>query len=315
MIVRLAVALLFAGLAGCANPGPVMPPIWTTTDAQSLPRRALIDRVPFVPQERFYCGPAALTMALRTTGIDADPEAVGRAVYTPGREGTLRSDILAGARRWERMAIPLAAPGDLLREIAAGNPVVVFQNLSFNFFPQWHFAVALGYDLEAQTIVLHSGTNPFLQTDLETFQRTWRRGEYWGLVVTAPERIPETASERAALEAAAALERQKAAAAAAAAYSAISSRWPRSFAAAMGTGNVLLSAGRLDAAEAAFRNALEIRPDAPEAWNNLAYVMSGKGRGQEAVAAAEKAVRFASSRKDFYERSLDEIRAKAKRPG
>lgn len=310
-----AAVLLMAGMAGCAAVSPPPQPFWT--DAQSAPRRSLVSTVPFVPQTDHYCGPAALTMVLRASGLAVDLKEVERAVYTPGREGTLRNDMVAGARRWQRLAVPLERPGDLIREIAAGNPVVVFQNLSLESAPQWHFAVALGYDLDNENVVLHSGTSPYYQTALATFQRTWQRGDYWGLVVTAPGRIPETASERSALEAAAALERQGPAAAvsATAAYKAITARWPHSFGAAMGLGNVYYAARQFDRAEVAYRNALGIRPDAPEAWNNLAYALLDKGDRQEALSAARMAVRYGADRKEAYQRTLDEIQARARGPG
>jgi hypothetical protein len=36
-----------------------------------------------------------------------------------------------------------------LREVAAGNPVLVLQNLSFAWAPVWHYAVVMGYDADA----------------------------------------------------------------------------------------------------------------------------------------------------------------------
>ena len=74
------------------------------------------------------------------------------AVYTPGREGTLASDMIAAARRNGRVAVPVTSLPALLAELAAGNPVIVFQNLGLGFVPRWHYAVAFGYDLAAGRI-------------------------------------------------------------------------------------------------------------------------------------------------------------------
>jgi len=58
--------------------------------------------------------------------------------------------MIAAARRNGFVAIELAPNlSDLLAEIAAGNPVVVLQNLALDWYPAWHYAVAIGYDLKA----------------------------------------------------------------------------------------------------------------------------------------------------------------------
>ena len=47
-------------LAGCATPQAEA----LLADAGGLPVRAEVAKVPFYPQEKFYCGPAAMAMAL-----------------------------------------------------------------------------------------------------------------------------------------------------------------------------------------------------------------------------------------------------------
>ena len=138
--------------------------------------------------------------------------------------------------------------------------MIVFQNLALSIAPQWHFAVVIGYDLDRKEIILHSGTNPGLRTDLSTFERTWARGDHWALVVTPADRIPPTADEQEALEAAAALERLYQLLPANRAWRAITERWPGSFGGQMGLGNTLLARRDYPAARSAFGRALEIRP-------------------------------------------------------
>ena len=71
----------------------------------------------------------------------------------------------------------------MLTEIAAGNPVIIFENLALSWLPQWHYALALGYDLQRQEIILHSGHDANFRWDLSKFERSWMLGDYWGLVV------------------------------------------------------------------------------------------------------------------------------------
>ncbi len=302
---RLAAAVLVAAVAGCAAPQTAK--LLETRAASGLPARALIEDVPLIPQEDLYCGPAALAMALTAAGAPAGQQEVAEAIYTPGREGTLRSDVLGGARRWGRMAVPVTTMADLLAEIAAGNPVIVFQNLALGFAPQWHFALAIGYDLDTRQLILHSATIARLRTDLSTFEHTWARGDHWGLAVTAPDRLAATADEPEAMAGAAALERVGRLTDAATAWQAVIGRWPDSFGGHMGLGNARFARHDYAGARAAFLRAADIRPEAAVAWNNLAYALARLGNKRAAIAAAEKAVKLGGG-KPTYRETLDEIR-------
>jgi tetratricopeptide (TPR) repeat protein len=282
------------------------------SDRQGLPERAEVPAVPFFAQEDLYCGPAALATTLAWSGLPVTQEELAPVVYTPGREGTLQSDIVAGARTYGRLAVPVNQLPALLREIAAGNPVLVFQNLGLSWLPQWHYAVALGYDLEAGTIVLNSGRNERMALPLATFERTWARADHWALAITPPDRLPATASAQSATEAAAGLERARRRAEAASAYRAVVTRWPDAYIAWMGLGNTRFALKEFAAAENAYRHAGELRPDAPEPWNNLAYALAQQGRTYEAIPFAERAVAKAADlpgeRAKQFRDSLVEIR-------
>lgn len=299
-----ACGLLLAGLlAACAAPQTEA----VLAAADALPARVEVAGVPFYAQEKYYCGPAALAMALTWSGDPVTQHDLVAEVYTASREGTLRSDVLAAARRHGRLAVPVRDLRALLSELAAGHPVVVFQNLALELVPRWHYAVAVGYDLEARQIVLHSGTEARRALDLFAFERTWERGEYWALVVLPPERLPATADEGAVLEAAAALERVERPDAAAQAYRAALARWPESFPARMGLGNALYARRAYAEAQRAFEAAIRQRPEDPAPWNNLAYVLSALGRPAEARRAAEQAVRLAPGDAAPYRATLREV--------
>lgn len=300
---RLASLVLALGLAACAA---------TQTERLleqpgGLPPQVAISEVPFFPQERYYCGPAALAMVLAWSGLPVTAEDLVSQVYTPGREGTLRSDILGGTRRNGRLAVEVRRLDALLAELAAGHPVLVFQNLGLDLLPQWHFAVAIGYDLPAGTITLHSGTEARRRVALATFERTWRRGDFWALAVLAPDRLPATANRRDVVAAAAGLERAGRLAEAETAYATLLGRWPESHVALMGLGNTRYAAGNASGAEAAYRKAIELRPDAAAAWNNLAYALKALGRRSEAISAAQQAVALGGAQTMRYRESLREI--------
>jgi tetratricopeptide (TPR) repeat protein len=296
--------LLILLLGGCATPQVAaliaQPP-------PALPERAELTSVPFYPQERYQCGPAALATALVYSGADTSPDALVSQVYLPEREGSLQAEMLAAARRHGRVAYRLAPQlENVLQEVAAGTPVVVLQNLAFAFLPRWHYAVVVGYDQPREEIVLRSGTTRRLTMTLSNFERTWARSQYWAMVAIAPERLPATATEHSYVAAAVALERVSADAARRA-YATALTRWPRNLLARIGSGNLAYAAKNFAAAEAAYRQATRDHPQAADAWNNLAQTQLEMGRKDEALEAAQRAVALGGPRLTQYQTTLKAI--------
>ncbi len=303
----LLISVLAAVLAGCATPQTDL----VLANRSDLPTAVEIPNVPFFPQQKYYCGPAALAMVLAWSGLPVTQDDMAKQVYTPGREGSLRTDILAGARRNGRLAVTVRTLPSLMAEIAAGNPVLVFQNLALDWYPQWHYAVAFGYDLQAGTLLLHSGTEERHRIDLSAFERTWRRGDFWALVVMPPDRLPATAEEQPLIDASVGLARAKKHREAAAAFAAVTQRWPNNFVAHMALGNARYASSDVPGAAAAFQTAARRFPAKASAWNNLAFVLAELGRRDEAVEAARKAVHLGGADAPKYRETLDEITGNA----
>jgi len=289
-------------LAACATPSARGPAY-----GDRLPARAEVADVPFHAQTENQCGPAALAMVLGWSGLPVAPEDVAEQVLTPEREGTLSHDLVTAARRAGRLAMPVQGMDQLLVELAAGHPVVVLQNLGLGWYPQWHYAVAIGYDLEADTLTLHSGEEPRQVMSLATFVRTWQRADQWALSVLPPDSLPALADEGSVLVAAVGLEQAGRHDAAAVAYGAVLERWPDSVAALIGLGNARYAAGQLAGAEAAFRTAVSFHPEEAAAWNNLAHVLAERGELAEALAAAKRAVDLGGNDAATYRATLQEI--------
>lgn len=303
--IRPVLLVLLIVLGGCAAPGYKA----IQNEPGALPERAAVEKVPFYPQEAYYCGPASLAMMLSWAGFPATQEQIAEQVYTPGRQGTLPIDLLSGARRNGALAVQTTSLRNLLAEIAAGHPVLVFQNLGLELWPQWHFAVAYEYDLARDVIVLHSGKTERRVTDLNQFTRTWERADNWAVTITRPSHLPAKAHVTDVLEGAAGLERASRLQAAADAYAAVSQRWPDNIAARMGRGNVMFAREQFQAAAGHFRSATSINSEYAPAWNNLAYTLSRLGRHQEAIEAAERAVEYGNSDDSNYKETLEDIRS------
>jgi tetratricopeptide (TPR) repeat protein len=242
-------------------------------------------------------------MVAQAAGVQVQPDDLTEQVYLPGRQGSLQVDMLAASRRQGLLSYPLAPRlGDLLREVAAGHPVLVLQNLTFSFAPLWHYAVVIGFDRERNTIMLHSGVTERLEMSLFTFERTWARGDSWSMVVLPPTRLPVTADADAYAEAAAALERVQPLAAQTA-YATALKTWPDHRAALLGAANTAYTLGQLDRATAAYQTATKLHPDFADAWNNLAQILFERGRRADAAAAIARAVALGGPRAARY-RSL-----------
>ncbi|MDH3558343.1 MAG: PA2778 family cysteine peptidase [Deltaproteobacteria bacterium] len=266
-----------------------------------------MDTVPFYPQEAYQCGPASLAMTLTWSGIQVDPEAITPEVFTPSLKGSLQSAMISTARRRGRVAYPISGVEEMLEEVAAGHPVIILQNLGLAWYPVWHYAVVVGYDLEQGIVLLHSGVTSQKRLSQRVFNNTWARGDYWGLLVLPPSRLPATATEHNYVSAVLGLEKAQQWLAAIEGYNTALARWSSSLSARMGLGNSYYALGDLESAEAAFREATRQFPTNGMAFNNLAQVLWEQGKQQEALEAASRAVDLDGPLVEEYRRTLKEI--------
>ena len=255
-----------------------------------LPPRAELSKVPFFPQTEYQCGPAALATVLANAKVKVKPDDLVSEVYVPDRKGSLQVEMLAAARRHGMISYELAPRyEDVLREIAAGTPVIVLQNFSVGPFDNWHYAVAVGYDLDEDNLILRSGDKQrqVLKAGLNEF--VWKRSGYWAMVVVPPNRIPATAQEASWLSAIAAFERVGTPRVARTAYTTFLKRWPDNVNAMVGLANTFYAAGDLKESEKTLRTALARDPDSVVVLNNLAQTLSDQGRNLEALALINRA--------------------------
>jgi tetratricopeptide (TPR) repeat protein len=188
----------------------------------------------------------------------------------------------------------------LLREVAAGNPVLVLQNLAFSFSPVWHYAVVIGFDAAQGSVTLHSGRTEKLQMPLTTFERTWARADHWAMLALPPQRLPATAQADAYVASVVALERVQPAAAQTA-YATALRAWPSHRIALLGAGNSAYTLGQKEAAAQAYRAATQAYPQDGDAWNNLAQVLMEQGHYAQALQAVQRAVAIGGARMTQYQ--------------
>ena len=272
-------------LAACASQTPAL-----LRSPQSLPPRAELVDTPYFAQDMHQCGPASLAMVLGAAGFGATPETLQDQVYIPSRQGSLQEEMLAAARRQGAFAIRVKPRLDaLLTEVASGRPVVILQNLGLSWLPRWHYAVVIGYDLPRREILLRSGPNAREAMPLKTFEHTWARSNYWGMLALPPGQMPAEANPGEVASALAALEKYAKPEPMLQAYQRALERWPEQLVLQMGAGNSAYQTGDLSQAEAIFRSMAEQHPLNAAALNNLAAVLQAQDRLAEALPIAERA--------------------------
>lgn len=209
-------------------------------------------------------------MVMNWAGSKVSPTELISEVYTPGKRGSLQMDLIAASRRGGYLAIPISGLNSLIIELSHGHPVIVFQNLAFAWAPKWHYAVVVGYDLNAQTIILNSGSDENKSMPMTYFERYWKLADYWGLIVLPSGQLSATADELSHMRAAAGLEQIGRVTEAELSYRKILERWPESFPALFGLGNLAYNRKDYRAAVKYFLRASKLRPASEAVRNNLA---------------------------------------------
>ncbi|KUM51929.1 PA2778 family cysteine peptidase [Rheinheimera sp. EpRS3] len=184
-------ASLFAGLlvvlTACQTPPQTKQLLAAPPD---IARQHVIAQVPFYPQQQFFCGPTTLAEVAGFYGLSKSPDDIAPATFIPGLDGTLQIEMAAATRQLGLVAYaqPRATMAQLLSLVEEDIPVIVLQNNSIAWLPQWHYAVVIGYDLDAAEVVLHTGVTQAHRLNFATFERTWQRGNYWLLAMLPPDK-------------------------------------------------------------------------------------------------------------------------------
>lgn len=298
--------LLFCALAlgGCAIVVPQSVQITETWPA-ALPEHVELEDVPFFAQDDYQCGPTSLATTLRHAGVPVEPNDLVPEVYLPGRHGSLQVEMLAAPRRHGLVSYALdGSLENVLREVAAGNPVIVLQDFGVWPVKIWHYAVVIGYDQASGRVIMRSGLRRRQLAPFAALEYTWKGSDRWAIVTLPPGRVPATADPERYAQAVVDFARVAPPAAARRSYEAVLARWPGTLSAQVGLANALYALKDLAGAEAVLREAAARHPDSVPVLNNLAQVLSDQGRVAEALATLERAAKDAGP----YAAALEDTR-------
>ena len=304
----LCVLTLGALLTGC-----VLPPAKRSVNDVGLNTRAVeLTEVPFYAQKEFHCGPASLAAVLEAAGAEASPGELAREIFIPGRQGSMQVEVVAAARRHGVIAYPIAKRLDALyREVTAGRPVLVLQDLALAGASIWHYAIVIGFDRNTNEVILRSGSQRRLVMNRRAFERSWRRGDHWAVVMLKPGSLPAEVEEQRYVAAVAPLERVGQWEAAAKGWSAALELWPMNLTALIGMANVHANDGDIRRAIDTLENAVQWNANSGEAHNNLAYLLSHEGYHHRAIRHATLAVSLGGPHVEAFRDTLREAQRKA----
>lgn len=168
-------------LGGCQTPLQTQKLL---TAPPEIAHQHLIRNMPFYPQQDYFCGPTTLSEVAGFYGLKHSPDNIATNTFVPGLKGSLQVEMLATSRQLGLVAYAQSGTMDQLLTLVAENiPVIVLQNNAVSMFPQWHYAVVTGYDLEQAEIILNTGVTEAHRLNFSTFERTWQRGNYWMLAM------------------------------------------------------------------------------------------------------------------------------------
>jgi tetratricopeptide (TPR) repeat protein len=249
----------------------------------------VLDHVPVRAFGDDRCGPGSLSVVLNALGDAVSEEELAANLPRAPGGGVLSVDLLLTARQRGFSASLVTGDEDAVRhEIQEGRPVILMLrmlNAPGRAGDVYHYVVVDGHDPGRSLFRIQFGDGKARWAGLDQLEGAWNGGGHAMVSVSAPLGFVHM---RAALE----LERAGRLDEAAERYTQVLEVSPESLRAWVNLGNVEAGRGRPQDAERAYRRALSISPDDPDALNNLAWLLLQEGsRLEEAEALARGAAR------------------------
>lgn len=241
--------------------------------------------VPVFAQADLQCGPAALASVLSASGVATTPETLISDLFIPARKGSLQVELAAQARLRERVPLLLEpSESQLIKALREGQPALLLLNLGVRSYPIWHYAALTGYD-PVEGYTLNNGRAKPETLARGQFLRQWNGADRWAMTLHPPAEPPAYADPARWIAAAAPLQRS-APQAAETAYRAAVQRWPDVALAWAALGAARFAVGDTAEALSSLRKAAQLAPADAAIANNLASVELARG----CVVAARQAL-------------------------
>lgn len=301
-----ALALCSVILAACAMGSARTLTVQMLDEFPLIMRVAEVENVPFIAQDDQYSGPAALAMVSSWLELPLTKNDAASLVYAANPKGNLQHDIAASARRLGFFVMEHNDPQTAFLQVSQGKPVVVFLNVGKSLLPTWQYAVLKGYNLDAKTVTLHLGLEENKVLPLEDFLRTWKSADYWHLLITPADTLPEGVKPQDIQRAITGTEGVDMFDAAADLYRLALTRWPQDFTLRMSFADLLYKQKDYKGAEQQFLQVWKDHPRAHAPLNNLTYALIEQRCYTNAIHAAREALWLAPEKdKPAVQQTLD----------
>lgn len=277
----------------------------------NIPLLHEILEVPFFPQEEYYCGPTTLAEVLNFYGTEIDAEEIAPSLFIPERRGSLQIEMVSSARQFGLLSYAGETTIEqLLSLVSEDIPVIVLQNLGTSWYPRWHYALVIGYNLTEETVLLHTGLSQRRTVPMALFENTWRRGEYWMLAAFPPQKSSKYLDPFLYTRAAQDLMEVNKTDASLTALESATAQWSDYWLPYLLLGNYYMDAAPTRALSWYERGA-EAGEQIPSYLNNYAYGLLRNGRSSEALGMIRKAIALEPDNPGLQD-SLADILKKAK---
>jgi hypothetical protein len=181
----------------------------------ALPERVELTGVPAFPENAYQGVPSALSSLLVQQGVDTSPGQVAKQLHLPEQQEQVQENMLKQINANGLLVYSLQPKlADVLKQVAAGYPVLVRFDQGFGLIKMPRYAVLIGYDREEQTLLLRSGSDRRWSTGFSSFDSAWQEAGAWAILLLAPVQLPAEVDAQRWLQAAETLERSGHAAAA-----------------------------------------------------------------------------------------------------
>lgn len=153
-------------------------------DAAAEPGKVTIDGVPFIKQKDKYCGPAAMASVMQFYGRDVGQDEIAEAVFTPGLDGALISDMenYARAEGYKTEAVN-GSEESLTVLIDEGTPVILLVDRGKWKVSVPHYYVVYGYDPVKEVFILHTGEKGGQEIPYDKLDGEWKKMNRLMLVI------------------------------------------------------------------------------------------------------------------------------------
>lgn len=168
-------------VAGCAAPGreAVLSSIKSGAGTG-----AIIEGVPFFPQDGYDCGPAALASVISFYGAAAEIGEIKGRVYNEKLRGSLAMDMLSYAKeRGFEARYYKGSLDDLKESLKKREPLILFLNLGYDFYPVGHYIVAVGMSDKEGAVLAHSGAEKEKAYSFRELEAAWSKTGYSTLLI------------------------------------------------------------------------------------------------------------------------------------